>query len=46
MNDGSWFGPDYIEFVRFNYGAPKERVKQAIIAICEAEKTLLEDDTL
>jgi len=46
MNDGSWFGPDYVEFVRFNYGAPKERVKQAIIDICEAEKALLEDNTL
>jgi len=42
MNDGSWFGPDYAGFVRFNYAAPKEEVRNAIIKICEAEKILLE----
>lgn len=43
MNDGSWFGSDYVEFVRFNYASPKEAVRKAIIKICEAEKVLFEE---
>ncbi len=40
MNDGSWFGDEYKEFVRFNYAAPKEVVQQAILKLIEAEKEL------
>ncbi len=43
MNDGSWFGPEYKEFVRFNYAAPKEVIKKAITKVCEAEKLLLQE---
>lgn len=43
MNDGSWFGSSYYEFVRFNFASPKKVVKQAILALIEAEKALLDE---
>ena len=46
MNDGSWFGSDYHQFVRFNFAAPKEVVKDAMEKICEAEKALLTEYSL
>lgn len=38
MNDGSWFGEQYKEFVRFNYGTNFEEVKSAL----ERMKTAIE----
>lgn len=40
MNDGSWFGSAYGNFVRFNYGTSGNAVKQAIGAIIDAVKSL------
>jgi cystathionine beta-lyase len=36
MNDGSWFGARYGNFVRFNYGTTKAAVEQAIEAMLAA----------
>lgn len=36
MNDGSWFGARYGNFVRFNYGTTKAAVEQAIESILAA----------
>ncbi len=41
VNDGSWFGNGYENFVRFNYASSRERVKSAILAMIEAEKRLI-----
>lgn len=30
MNDGSWFGPQYDRFVRFNFGTGKENIEYAV----------------
>ena len=30
MNDGTWFGDQYRQFVRFNYGTSLERIKKAL----------------
>ncbi|MFA7396660.1 MAG: cystathionine beta-lyase, partial [Sphaerochaetaceae bacterium] len=30
MNDGSWFGPQYDRFVRFNFGTSKENIEYAV----------------
>lgn len=40
MNDGTWFGDDYYNFVRFNYGTSRERVKEAVENIAKAVKAL------
>ncbi len=41
LNDGSWFGSGYESFVRFNYATSKEKVRNAVLAMIEAEKQLL-----
>ncbi len=40
MNDGTWFGDEYYNFVRFNYGTSRERVKEAVENIAKAVKAL------
>ena len=40
MNDGSWFGAHYGNFVRFNYGTTKAAVEQAIEAMLAAVNRL------
>lgn len=40
MNDGTWFGSDYANFVRFNYGTTTEAVSEAIEAIAASVETL------
>ncbi len=41
MNDGTWFGKEYYNFVRFNFACPTKIVEQGITRLCEAEKELL-----
>ena len=41
VNDGSWFGSGYENFVRFNYASSRERVISAILAMIDAEKRLI-----
>lgn len=40
MNDGTWFGDQYYNFVRINYGTSREHVKEAIKNIVRAIKAL------
>lgn len=40
MNDGTWFGKDYFQFVRFNYGTSQKAVEEALSAIIRAVTTL------
>lgn len=40
MNDGTWFGSEYGQFVRFNYGTTREAVSQAMDAIIAAVEAL------
>jgi cystathionine beta-lyase len=40
MNDGTWFGSEYYNFVRFNFAAPTSVVIEGITRLCEAEKKL------
>jgi cystathionine beta-lyase len=40
MNDGTWFGSHYGQFVRFNYGTSREAVAQAIESLIAAAKGL------
>ena len=40
MNDGSWFGTPYRNFVRFNFGTTKRAVDHAIEAIIAAVRRL------
>lgn len=41
MNDGTWFGSDYEQFVRFNYGTTHLAITQAIDAIIAAVNALV-----
>ncbi len=36
MNDGTWFGSQYYNFVRFNYGTSRERVINALERMAKA----------
>lgn len=36
FNDGTWFGPEYGQFIRFNYGTSRERVSFALNRMKEA----------
>ena len=40
MNDGTWFGKDYTQFVRFNYGTSHTAIEQALDAIIAAVQLL------
>lgn len=40
MNDGSWFGDQYVKFVRFNYGTSKDNVYNALLRIKKAVESL------
>ncbi len=40
MNDGTWFGEDWKEFTRFNYGTSRENVIAALERIVKAVKAL------
>ena len=40
MNDGSWFGSSYCNFVRFNFGTTSQAVDTAIDAMIAAIKRL------
>ncbi len=40
LNDGTWFGNDYAQFVRFNYGTSPQAVKEALKSMIEAVKAL------
>lgn len=40
MNDGTWFGDRYGQFVRFNYGTPRVRVDEALDRIIAAVRNL------
>lgn len=40
MNDGTWFGPQYKEFVRINYGTSWASVKDALDKMTKAVKSL------
>jgi cystathionine beta-lyase len=40
MNDGTWFGSDYQNFVRFNYGTTEQAVRDAIGSIITATEEL------
>lgn len=40
MNDGTWFGEQYNNFVRFNYGTSKERIEDALEKITKAISSL------
>ena len=40
MNDGTWFGSDWKEFVRFNYGTSRERALAALSRIVDAVRSL------
>lgn len=40
MNDGTWFGPEYKQYVRLNYGTSRERVLSALKRIASAVKAL------
>ncbi len=41
MNDGSWFGERYGQFVRFNFGTQRSRVEEALRRIAKAVDTLI-----
>lgn len=41
MNDGSWFGRGYHQFVRFNFGTSSESVRGAILSIAEAANKVM-----
>ncbi len=41
LNDGSWFGQEYRQFVRLNFATSSEQVKKAILSMIKAEKALL-----
>ncbi|PKL11858.1 MAG: cystathionine beta-lyase [Spirochaetae bacterium HGW-Spirochaetae-8] len=36
MNDGTWFGDRYGQFVRFNFGTQRARVEEALLRIAKA----------
>lgn len=36
LNDGSWFGSDYGQFVRFNFGTSPQRVEQGLSQMAQA----------
>lgn len=40
MNDGTWFGPQYKEFVRFNYGTSRQLVLEALERMKKAVEAL------
>ena len=40
MNDGTWFGADWKEFVRFNYGTSRAKCMAALERIAKALKAL------
>ena len=40
MNDGTWFGDQYYNFVRFNYGTSRDMVKEGLERITKAVKAL------
>ena len=40
MNDGTWFGPEYKEYVRINYGTGRAMVMDALDRIVKAVKAL------
>ncbi len=40
MNDGTWFGPEYKEYVRINYGTSRALVMDALERIVKAVKAL------
>lgn len=40
VNDGTWFGSDWKEFVRFNYGTSRDRVMKALERMVRAVKAL------
>lgn len=40
MNDGTWFGDDWKNFVRFNYGTSRNRVMKALERMVRAVKAL------
>lgn len=40
MNDGTWFGKQYYNFVRFNYGTNRKEVEKALMRIKKAIEEL------
>ncbi|MBO8436789.1 MAG: aminotransferase class I/II-fold pyridoxal phosphate-dependent enzyme [Spirochaetes bacterium] len=40
VNDGTWFGSEWKEFVRFNYGTSRDRVMKALERMVRAVKAL------
>ena len=40
MNDGTWFGDQYYNFVRFNYGTSLDMVQTGLERIAKAIKGL------
>lgn len=40
LNDGSWFGPQYRKFVRFNYGTSRSLVMEALDRMKKAVRAL------
>ena len=40
MNDGTWFGSQWKDFVRFNYGTSRDRVMKALERMVRAVKSL------
>jgi len=40
MNDGTWFGERYGQFVRFNFGTQRSRVEEALLRIAKAVDNL------
>lgn len=40
MNDGSWFGKEYRNFVRFNFGTNSDNIKKGVVSIIEAVNSL------
>ena len=40
MNDGTWFGSQWKDFVRFNYGTSRDRVMKALDRMVKAVKAL------
>ena len=40
MNDGTWFGEQYKDFVRINYGTSRALVQDALEKMAKAVKAL------
>ena len=40
MNDGTWFGPSWKKFVRFNYGTSRDRILNALERMVKALRAL------